>query len=503
VNLEDQYEKPPSEIWRSLLSASGVLAVAILLGRLAGLVRELQLAAKFGLSHEADVAVLLLSIPDLFVSLLISGGLGAVLVPQLKSMPSTEATQLFHRASLWSLILFIGVAALFAIRPNFFFQSLAPGLPPNLSAPSIAIICVSISIPLTAITGISAAYLNAHDKFLVAGLGTLIFNLAVIAGLFASSTADALVSLGVAVLIGTVLRLLSQLFSLPRTAFQLSKAKAKSQLGFLHNFLLGTAATSLILVPPLLVRGAASFLAPGNVAAFNYAQKLIELPVGVLITTIGTVALTKLSGQSKNDTQDNVLPTLMFSIRLALIVAVCAMLFGYALMERIATFLFLRGEMDSGDVQIIAQLAEVALAAIPFVAVNSILSASLYARHQSNVVLNVNIAAVVACIVFTIPGLLTGDPRLLMAAVVGSQVSISFIIARRAGINLFGEGAIADKRFAKSLAYASAITLPFIWVSMIVARTSAVPAFVIAAVGFTSAVAVAIRLIIRPAGHRI
>jgi putative peptidoglycan lipid II flippase len=501
VDLKKRTGKPATEIWQGVLSASGVLAVTILLGRLAGFVRELQLGAKFGLSHRADIAVLLLSIPDLFVSLLISGGLSAVLVPHLKSLPAGKATRFFHEACLCALGLFVCIAAAFAIIPNLFFQGLAPGLPADIPVAPAVVLCVAISIPLTALTGVTAAYLNANDRFLVAGLGTLIFNLVIIGSLLGATADEALAMLGLAILIGAAVRLLSQIIALPRVAFRCSPGSPALTLPIFQQFLLGTAATSLALVPPILVRAVASFLAPGNIAAFNYAQKLIELPVGVLITTIGTVALTKLSGHAEDNADNRLLPTLLFSLRLAILAAVCIMLFGYPLMEAIAAFLFLSGQMTPRDVQVIAQLAAVMLAGVPFVAINSILSVSLYARHETSSVLRTNIAAVIACALLTVPGLLAGDPQLLMAAVVGSQILLSTMLARRTGIRIFGEGAVADMRFVRSLFLATVLALPFIGAAVAMVETSVVIAFTIAAVGFACSVLAALRLMIQQTGQ--
>ena len=57
-----------------LLGSSTILSLAILAGRLTGLVRELQLAATFGVSTDADIAVLCLTLPDLLVNLLLLEG---------------------------------------------------------------------------------------------------------------------------------------------------------------------------------------------------------------------------------------------------------------------------------------------------------------------------------------------------------------------------------------------------------------------------------------------
>lgn len=64
---------------RSLLSAGLFLSLALMAGRLAGFGREVLLASSLGLSEQADIAIVLLTVPDLLVNLLLSGGIGVAL----------------------------------------------------------------------------------------------------------------------------------------------------------------------------------------------------------------------------------------------------------------------------------------------------------------------------------------------------------------------------------------------------------------------------------------
>lgn len=55
------------------IGAGAILGMTLLVGRFSGLLREVQLAAVFGVSSQADAAVILLTLPDLLVNLLLSG----------------------------------------------------------------------------------------------------------------------------------------------------------------------------------------------------------------------------------------------------------------------------------------------------------------------------------------------------------------------------------------------------------------------------------------------
>jgi putative peptidoglycan lipid II flippase len=88
-------------IGRWAIGAATLVGATLLAGRVSGLFREIQLAAAFGVSVSADVAVLLLTLPDLLVNLVLSGGLSAALIPRLRALP-LQAAQALSRQTLYS-----------------------------------------------------------------------------------------------------------------------------------------------------------------------------------------------------------------------------------------------------------------------------------------------------------------------------------------------------------------------------------------------------------------
>lgn len=476
---------------KGFVTASILLAFAMLLGRISGLFREMKLASTFGLSHEADAAILLLSLPDLLVNLLISGGLSAVLVPRLKVLSPDVAALLYRRSVLVSASIFGLIALVFCVAPGFFVQILAPGFPSNFLIPYISIVFVALSFPITAISGVTSAYLNANDQFLIAGLGTLIFNVTVIVGLFAITEQNGLTTLGLAVLAGALVRWASQLPFLPQYAWRMKVKRVGEDSGFVKAFLAGTVSISLMLIPPVLVRGAASILEPGNVAAFNYAQKIVELPSGVLLTTISVIALSKLSGYYSAGSLDLARKTEIFSIRMSILIAICILFFSYPILNKIVFILYNYGEMSNIDLDRIFDLTFVALAGLPLIAINSVLSSILYAQNRADLVLHANLKSILFCALSTVPGLFFRNSQILMAAVLVSQLCLAWLLARQTAISLVGRNSIFDQRFAKLLVLALVISLPFALFASFLAAYNALVGLTVAGLGFLSAVGIA------------
>jgi len=405
---------------RNLLSATLLLSLALMAGRLAGLGRELLLAKSFGLSAQADMAVVLLSLPDLLVNLLLSGGIGVALVPLLRGASDGEAALLLRQASLVVGGLFAVLGLLFVLTPALWLRLLAPGIDSAAQPLSGWLLgALAAAIILTALSGVTAAALNARDRFFVAGCGTLIFNLAIIAALILilwqqSTELNTLVA-GIA--IGAGLRW--------GTQWQALRSLRKSHHGasgwrigraLLRGFAAGLTAASLLALVPVLLRAAASMLGEGELAAFNYANKLVELPLGVLITTIATVAFPRLSGAFHEKNAHAFDALLTAAIARSLLMSFAVVLCGWPIMDDVVVLLFGYGKPSATELAHIADLARIALLSVPWVGLAGLAAAALNAQRRPQQVLRRTLLALLALPLLCLPGLIYGQAEWLMWA---------------------------------------------------------------------------------------
>ena len=239
-----------------VLSAGLALSLALFAGRLAGLLREIELAKIFGIGADADIAVLLLSIPDLFVNLLISGGISAALVPRFLELNINQSAALFRQVTFMLAMLFIPIGMLVFILPDFVFKFFAPGinLPSTLTWVSIA--AVAIAIPLTGFAGVFSAYLNSKDFYFIAGCGTLIFNLIIILALQFYNNSGVLpqaqnkfLLLGLGIGVGAFLRWFSLFIILPK--YEIHKQGLLIDRALVKSFSYAAFSASILSVPYL------------------------------------------------------------------------------------------------------------------------------------------------------------------------------------------------------------------------------------------------------------
>jgi putative peptidoglycan lipid II flippase len=436
------------------LNASSLLSFALLAGRLSGFARDILLAASFGLSTQADIAILVLTLPDLLVGILLSGGLSVALIPALRKLSVPMASALFFQSSLIVFLSFSIFAWVLAVNPNLWVTTLAPGIPTELiKSQSSIFVIVSLALPLAGLAGVTTAYHNANDRFLVAGLGTLFFNIVVVFSLiFGSKNNQSVQVLAVGVILGSLLRWLSQLFTLHWHQWQTIKAGILIDKNLIKAFVAAATSASLILVVPVAIRAMASSIGVGQIAAFNYATKLVELPVGVLITTVSTVLYPHLCELYSNGEYQLAQQKTCQGLQRSILLSVVILIPGIWFMDSIVNILLVRGKLDSVAAVPIVQLTRIALLGVPLVAISSLATTALNASNRTGTVLRIALLSIVLLPAIAWFGLMYKSPLLLMFSIVLHTTLQALLLSRSARIRIFGAGGWLTKKLISQIA---------------------------------------------------
>jgi len=280
----------------TILKSGLAVSAALLLSRLFGFVREATLAGTLGTSQTADVAIFLIGLPDFLVNVLGAGGFTAVLVILFRK-DMAEAARLLFQASLAILAATGFLCIILILARNSLVDALAPGFDEATRAATIDLLPIAIlSIPLVAASGASIAMLQAHERFFVAALGGVIVNVVLIIALVGRPAAEPLVWVAVAILVAALIRWLVLLGAMGRPAMS-----GWSMVPWLINgkimadFLRTAAAEGIVFFYPFALRAMATLFGVGGLATVNYATKLVQLPLGVIIMTVTTVMLPRLA----------------------------------------------------------------------------------------------------------------------------------------------------------------------------------------------------------------
>jgi putative peptidoglycan lipid II flippase len=274
---------------------AGALSLALLLAsRLLGLVRESAQAAAFGTSGVADVVVLMLTLPDWLAGVLASGALAYVLVPAWAGQARAAVTAI-ERKVAWGLLASGGVLALLLLAGRFPVVGwLAGGLPPGMvPVAAQALVWSALGLPAALLAGLWATRLQHERDFTGMYAANLVVNTILIAAIVWAATraGDAIAWLGGGLLAAMFLRLawLRSRTPLAQTALE-PVATHPAALPPPAVWLWAVLAAGLPLALPFAARSIASQEGEGALATFNYAWKLVELPLILAIQLVATLA---------------------------------------------------------------------------------------------------------------------------------------------------------------------------------------------------------------------
>lgn len=350
---------------------AGLLSLLLLLAsRVLGVLRETALAAAFGSSGMADVAIVMLTLPDWLAGVLVSGALAYVLLPQWakESAAQQNATQnQIARRLLWgSLVL----AGLMCVAQGLVAALLVPGASAALQgAASHAVVWSALALPAAMLAGLWATRLQHERDFVGLYSANLVVNGVLIAALlflgFRGAGPGAGQTLGVFLLMAVVLRLFWQgwrMRHLRQSALPMtSPSVAPPSLPGWRIWMWAALGAGLPLTLPFVARTFASGAGEGALATFNYAWKLVELPLVLAIQLVASLAfpaIARAHAASASDMGPTSADAMATAVRNALVLAwtlacaaAAALLVGAPL---IASLLFGWGRMEGPALEQIA-----------------------------------------------------------------------------------------------------------------------------------------------------
>ena len=282
---------------RSFLTVS----TGTLTSRLLGFARDAMLAALLGTGAVADAFLMAFQLVNVVRRLLTEGALNAALVPAWLRARDTQGS-VAAAAFAGRVLGTIGAALIVAtivlgLAMPVVLTALAPGFRGEQTL-QLAVANARLMLPYLAFAGPTAvmmALLNAQGRFALAAFSPLLFNVALISviGILIFVQADAAnAALAIAVTVGAAgfLQLLVLLLRSggSRLATPLRIVFDQQMRGFLAKAIPGMIAGS---GPQLLVVAGAIIASssPSGVSWLYFANRLIELPLGIVGVAMGTV----------------------------------------------------------------------------------------------------------------------------------------------------------------------------------------------------------------------
>ncbi len=284
------------------LRAGLISLVLLLASRVLGLARESVQAAAFGTTALGDLAVLMLTLPDIVTAILASGAMAYALLPWWAGLqpPALAASQ--RRTAMVLVSVGLAMAAALWLAPALVGGWLAPGLGPDMQPLLVSTVrWAAIAVPASLLASLWYTRLQ-HERDVLGMYGMNIVHTGVIVTamlvLAWQHPANAIAWLGAALVLALGLRLLFLRWRLGRTAAQPaapSPGLKPADLPAWSVWAWAVLAAGVPVAVPLLARSLVSQGGEGALSTFNYAWKLIELPNMLAVQLVATLAFPALT----------------------------------------------------------------------------------------------------------------------------------------------------------------------------------------------------------------
>ena len=284
----------------NLLGALAKVGSLTMVSRILGFLRDTVIARAFGAGMATDAFFVAFKLPNLLRRVFAEGAFAQAFVPILaeyKETRSKEATEAFirHVAGMLSFVLVI-VTALGILAAPWVIQASAPGFKePKKILLSIDLLKITFPyILFISLSSFVGSILNSYHKFSIPAFTPTFLNISfiVFSIYFIPYFDPPVTALAWAVFVGGILQLGFQLPWLAKLGFlKLPKLNFKDAAVNRVMKQMAPAILSVSVVQISLVINTifASYLQSGSITWMYYADRLMELPSGVLGAALGTI----------------------------------------------------------------------------------------------------------------------------------------------------------------------------------------------------------------------
>lgn len=366
-----------------------------MLSRVTGLAREMMIANYMGAGAIADAFFVAFRFPNLFRSLFAEGAFNAAFVPLFAGKlqadgPEAARTFASQALSVLGLALAAFVAVMELAMP-WAIYGLAPGfdeVPGKIElAAELSRICFPYLLFIS-LTSLQAGVLNSLGRFAAAAGAPILLNLTAMAGLWA--LAPMTETPGHALAWGTfaagIVQFAWLMVAVRRAGMTLTFARPRltPEVRLLVTRIVpGAVGASVYQVNLVINTMIASTVANGAVSYLNYADRVNQLPLGVVGIAVGTALLPLLSRQLKAGEFEAARASQNRAMEFALLLTLPAAAALMTIAEPVIRVLFQRGSFGPAETAATASALVAFAAGLPAYVLVKVLVPGFFAREDT------------------------------------------------------------------------------------------------------------------------
>ncbi|WP_165391286.1 murein biosynthesis integral membrane protein MurJ [Fluviicoccus keumensis] len=445
-----------------MLVRSGLLlALGLLLGRLLGFGRELGVAARFGATGMADAIIFTLTFPDLLMTIFFGGVLSTVLVTEFVRLGEQGSWVLHRQVTQWGGALALAMAICLAACAEPVVRLLAPGV--SVSTQELMAHGVAWSawlMPLIVCATATTVWLQALQRFAASAFSTLLYNAVVVMAIWTGLPAgDPLRALALAMVAAGLLRCFWLWFDL-RGCVNPTPPHGMDWVAMFRRYLDALLTSIALFLVPVIGRAMATGSGDGGMALYNYASKLVELPLAVAITLVSVVVFSPLARlvQQKEDWASLWRSSARVVVGLSVMICLTTFAFG----QELTSVAFGWGQLSETQLKLIADMTITGMLSLIFQGVYALNNVVLSALHETRRMMFYSLAGLMVFILAAWIGFWFWEAKGLMVALTAAYgVMVLLQLFWLGGVAQAGLADIFDNHFIRVLVFMILASLPF------------------------------------------
>jgi len=397
-----------------LLKAMATVAGLTGISRIFGFIRDILTAAILGAGLVADAFFVALKLPNFFRRVTAEGAFSVSFVPmysgKLEQDGQGKADEFASNAFAMMLVFLVPFTLLALFAMPWIIYGIAPGFEGGGERYELAVELSRVTFPyllLMSLTALMGGMMNALGHFAAFASAPILFNLCLIGALlFAvphTETAGHAMAWGVLAAGGVQFLWLVFCVKKAKAGLKLRLPKFNGDMKQLFKLMgpgvIGAGVMHINLFADLII---ASLLPAGSISYLYYADRLNQLPLGIVGIAVGTALLPMLSKAIAGGHNDEARNLFNRAMEVCLLLAVPAAVALFIVPQALITVLFERGAFSAADTDFTASVLMGYAVGLPAYVAAKVLSTGYWARQDTMTPVKIAVIATVSNIILAL-----------------------------------------------------------------------------------------------------
>jgi putative peptidoglycan lipid II flippase len=452
----------------SLVKSTLTVGFFTFLSRISGFVRDVMMANLVGASWLSDAFFVAFKLPNFFRRLFAEGAFNAAFIPSFSSILTEQGREAAIKfagevMSVLLLILLI-LNAIFIVFMPWIMPIFAPGFADNPEKFNITVALSQITFPyilFISLVSLLGGILNSMGKFAAPAASPILLNLCMIGGmLWLNGISDTPAhALSYAVFIAGIVQLAWLVFvclrldMMPAIYSPRLTQQVKTMLLLMAPAALGSGVQQLNLLIDVVI---ASHI-PDAVSYLYYADRITELPIGMIGVAVGTVLLPMMSKQIRSGNLEEARSSMNRALELVLLFGLPSTAALLVIAEPVIRVLYQHGAFTPEDMIATKNALIAFTVGLPAFLAVKIFAPGFYANHDTKTPFKIAMLCVVVNLFFNLTLIHSfAHVGMAMATTIAGWVNVGLMASILHKRGIFVPDATLRQRLSK-LTLASAI----------------------------------------------